>query len=135
MTKQLIKLFYNGNDIEETTTFEWLNDNLELISVEGTSDKFGSYSSLNPDDKIYVDEDDAIIVENYLKTCGANLLKIAKDTNSVIYFKKEIWLEQQPALVESWLEKDGCTMLRKSTRLDYYNNVFNLISDSNSISI
>ena len=38
-------------------------------------------------------------------------------------------MDLQPAIVESWLEKDECTMLRTSTKVEYCNNILPLISD------
>lgn len=135
MTSVKIKLHYNGDGVAETTTFKWLNNTLEFISIEGVDENFGEYSSLNPDDNVFIDEDDFIMVENYMKICGSKLIDLASNSESTICFKKEVWLDLQPAIVESWLEKDGCTMLRTSTRVEYCNNILPLIMDSNNFNI
>lgn len=128
MKEVKIKLFYTEDGINETTTFNWFMGKLDVISIEGHDVEYGDYSSLNPNDNIYVNDDDIKMVKAYVEICGQDLVKLARESDSVICFKKEIWLDSAPAIVESWLEKDECSMLRKSTRIEYFNNVLNTIA-------
>lgn len=123
-----IKLFYTEDDINEITTFKWCMGQLEVISIEGHDVQYGDYSSLNPHDNVYENEEDIEMVKSYLEICGSDLVNLAIQSDSIICFKKEMWLDSEPAIVESWIEKDECTMLRKSTRIEYFNNVLNALS-------
>ena len=128
MKEVKIKLFYTEDGVNEITTFKWFMGKLDVISIEGHDIEYGNYSSLNPNDNIHENEDDIKMVKSYIEICGSDLVALAMESDSTICFKKEIWLDSEPAIVESWLEKDECSMLRKSTRIEYFNNVLNTLS-------
>lgn len=123
MDKVIIKLEYIGDGFKELTTFQLEDNSLKFVSLEGNDVKTGKYSSFDNNGELYLDENDLLMVESYLNICGQDLLKAARTANAVICFKKEVWLNMQPAIVESWLEKDDCIMLKKSTKVDYCNKI------------
>lgn len=123
MTNITIKLFYSANGIKETTTFEWLNGKAKIVSIEGTDENSIPFSHLDSDFDDYTSEEDTRMVNDYLNICGKFLLETAADTNSTICFTKEVWGGDEFAIVESWLEQNGCTMMKKNIRAEFYNNV------------
>lgn len=135
MDKIIVKLEYLGDGFKETTTFKLENDSLEFVSLEGFDDKTGEYSSLDKYGDLYLDDTDLLMVESYINLCGRDLIESATKANAIVCFKKEIWMDMQPAIVESWLEINNCTMLRKSTKVDYCNKVLPIFLEDNNFSI
>lgn len=133
MSSIKIKLNFEGDGIRETTTFMWFNDTLEFYSSEILDLETNEIKEVQFHDSHYLTEEDFLMIENYIQICGSKLLKAAEASESTICFKKEIWLDYHPAIVESWLEKDGCSMLRTSTRVDYCNNILPLLSENSSL--
>lgn len=123
-----IKLFYEKNGIEETTTLLWKLGDLQIISIEEKNRLSGEVSTLEDNCDLYTNEYDIEMIKSYITICANHLIDIAKETNSTICFKKELWMDLEPAIVESWLEKDNCSMLRKSTRIEYFNNILNSLA-------
>lgn len=135
MDKVIIKLEYLGDGFKELTTFQLEDNSLKFVALEGMDVKTGEYSSLDNHGELYFDDNDLLMVKRYLDICGQDLLETARTINATICFKKEIWLEMQPAIVESWLEKDDCTMLKKSTRVDYCNKILPIFTEDNNFNI
>lgn len=132
MDKIVIKLEYLGDGFKELTTFHWENNSLKLVSLEGEDFETGKYSDSDKNGELYIDDRDLLMIENYIKLCDKNLIEYALMSGAEICFKKEIWMDMQPAIVESWLEKDSCIMLRKSTKVDYCNTILPIIMDYNN---
>lgn len=119
MTNTIIKLFYSANGITETTTFKWVDGKAQIIKIEGTDENNVPFSDFDD----YSIEEDSRMVNNYLNICGKSLLETAAKSNSIICFKKEIWGGEEFAIVESWLEQNGCIMMKKNIRAEFYNNI------------
>ena len=137
MTSVNINLIYEGDGINEVSSFKWFKDNnkLEFISVEGIDVQFGTYSSLT-DKSVTIDEEDFYMVQKYMEICGENLANLALSSGSTVVLKKEIWMiDLQAAIVETWLEKDGCTMMKTNVKVDYCNKILPLLSSLSTYSV
>lgn len=123
-----IKLFFKKDGIEEITTFNWNAGIIKPLSIEEKNELSGETFFAKEDCHNYINEEDIKMITLYINICARNLINIANETNSIICFRKELWMESEPAIVESWLEKNDCSMLRKSTRTEFFNNIINNLS-------